>query len=236
MSRNWRGSLWMYKILHKSRNTVHSPILNSSILMGRVMPSKSPVEKAARFDPQMLMREDTAIEVRVPYNVYDAYFKGFFEHQWDFVAEDPSGKLDLKTGDTVLLKRLEDAPNIAGSLSLRDLAESRWWEDKKEIKEWWEDTKPEQKPITHHVIEKIYSIGDVKDPITGQMVVGEQYREQLETSARLYGESVSEDSDKFSYKKAPKRGWQEGKRDFTQRKTYRKWHVFKKEDKYGLIS
>ena len=234
MAVNWKGSLWMYKLLPKSRNTIQSPILKQSILIGRVMPSKTPYEKAARFDPQSLIKEDKTIDIRVPYNVYDGNFKAFFEHQWDFVAEDPTGKLDLKSGDTVLIQRLKDAPDTAESFSLRDLAESRWWEDKTEPKEWWEDTKPIQKPITHNVIEKIYGIGDVKDPITGQMVVGEHYREHLEKTAKLYGE-CGEDG-KFSYKNAPRRGWQEGKRDFTNRKTYKKWHVFKKDDKYGLIN
>ena len=200
------------------------------------MPSKTPYEKAARFDPKMLMKEDTAVDVRVPYNVYDEYFKGFFEHKWDFVAEDPTGKLDLKTGDTVLLQRLKDAPTLATSMSLRELGESRWWEEKTETKEWWEDTKPVQKPITHHIIEKIYSIGDVQDPLSGKMVVGEHYRDHLDRTAELYGQSEHDDNEKFSYKRAPKRGWQEGKRDFTKRKTYKKWHMFKKDDKYGLIS
>ena len=117
---------------------------------------------------------------------------------------------------------------------MRDVAESRWWEDKTEVKEWWEDTKPVEKPITHHVIEKIYSIGDVKDPISDKMVVGEQSREDLERTAKLYGEVPN--SEKFNYDKAPKRGWQEGKRAFTRQKTYKKWHKFKKEDGYGLIN
>ena len=237
MAINWKGGQWMYKLLPKSRNTVHSPILNQSLLIGRILPSRTPYEKAARFDPKILMKKDTEIDVRVPYNVYDEYFKAFFEHQWDFVAEDPSGKLDLKTGDTVLLQRLEDAPKLAQSLSLRKLAESRWWQDDPEVKkEWWEDTKPVQKPITHHIVEIIYSIGSVKDPISGKMVVAEHYRDNLERTAKLYGQSEATDNEGFSYKKAPKRGWQEGKRDFTNQKTYKKWHVFKKEDKYGLIS
>ena len=51
-------------------------------------------------------------------------------------------------------------------------------------------------------------------------------------TARRYGLSESD----FSYEDAPPRGWQEGKKDFTNRRTYKKWHQFKKEDKYGLIS
>lgn len=234
MASSWKGTKWMYKLLPKGRNTVQSPILNSSVLIGRVMPSKTPYEKAARFDPQRLLKEDTSVHVRVPYNVYDAYFVGFFEHHWDFVAEDPTGRLDLQTGDTVLLKRLEDAPDTADSMSLRDVAEARWWEEKVDDKEWWEDTKPKELPITHHVIEKIYSIGDVKDPISGKMVVGEKSREDIERTAKLYGEVPNDE--KFSYDKAPNRGSQEGKRSFTRQKTYKKWHKFKKDDKYGLIN
>ena len=68
------------------------------------------------------------------------------------------------------------------------------------------------------------------------MVVAEHYRDHLERTAKLYGQSETADNERFSYKRAPKRGWQEGKRDFTNRKTYMKWHVFKKDDKYGLIN
>ena len=236
MAVHYRGARWMYKLLPKSKNTIQSPILNQSILIGRVMPSKTPYEKAARFDPQSLMKEDTSLDVRVPYQVYDEYFKAFFEHQWDFVAENPEGKLEIQSGDIVLIQRLKDAPDTAESFSLRDLAESRWWEDKTEPKEWWEDTKPIQKPITHYVVEKIYSIGDVKDPITGKMVVGEHYRDHINRASKLYEEGNSAKIEKFSYEKSSERGSQEGKRDFTKRKTYKKWHVFKKDDQYGLIN
>ena len=36
--------------------------------------------------------------------------------------------------------------------------------------------KPEKKEITHSVTERIFRLGDVKDPISGEMVVGTQYR------------------------------------------------------------
>ena len=233
---HWRGARWMYKLLPKSKNQWESPILKQSILIGRILPEKTPYEKAARFNPQVLIKEDKTLEVRVPYFVYDDFYKSFFEHTWDFSAEDPTGKLDLKSGDTVLIQRLKDAPDTSESLSLRELAENRWWEDKGDQKEWWEDTKPIQKPVTHNVIEKIYSLGDVKDPITGKMVVGEHYRDHIERTGKLYGEVEDTNNEKFNYSRAPRRGWQEGKRDFTARKTYKKWHVFKKDDKYGLIN
>ena len=50
--------------------------------------------------------------------------------------------------------------------------------------------------------------------------------------ARRYGVSESD----FSYEKAPERGRLEGSKDFSNRRTYKKWHHFKKEDKYGLTS
>ena len=36
--------------------------------------------------------------------------------------------------------------------------------------------KPEKKEITHTVTERIFRLGDVQDPISGEMVVGTQYR------------------------------------------------------------
>ena len=63
MATGWKGTRWMYKLLPKGRNTIKSPILNSSVLIGRVMPSKTPYEKAARFDPKLLIKEDTSINV-----------------------------------------------------------------------------------------------------------------------------------------------------------------------------
>lgn len=34
----------------------------------------------------------------------------------------------------------------------------------------------------------------------------------------------------FDYKKAPPRGWQEGKRDFSDKETYVKYHEFPEDD------
>ena len=234
-SKAWKRAQRVYKYLPNRLNKVRSPILNQSLLIGRVMPGRTPYEKAAAFNPRHLTKGDTSILIRVPYHVYDEYFKAFYQHEWDFVAVEPTGKLELGTGDTVLIKRISKAPKTAESLSLRELGEGLWWEDKTVEKEWWEDVKPEEKPITHTVMEILYSFGDVKDPVTGEMVVAERYRKDSDKSAKLYGET-DELEEKFSYNKAPKRGKQEGKRDFTDRKTYKKWHVFKNEDKYGLIN
>ena len=49
----------------------------------------------------------------------------------------------------------------------------------------------------------------------------------LDVSLIFYPEST------FSYATAPPRGSQEGVRDFTARRTYKKWHKFKKNDRYG---
>ena len=39
--------------------------------------------------------------------------------------------------------------------------------------------KPEKKEITHSVTERVFRLGDVQDPISGEMVVGTQYRSVL---------------------------------------------------------
>ena len=109
--------------------------------------------------------------------------------------------------------------------------------------------KPEKKEITHTVTERIFRLGDVQDPISGEMVVGTQYRfvtthqnfpsrsntlfccrSDLLEEARLYGADISN----FDYEGAPDRGRLEGTRDFTDKPTYRKWHKFEKDDPYGV--
>ena len=77
-----------------------------------------------------------------------------------------------------------------------------------------------------------YRLGDVKDPISGEMVVGTDYRKDLLEEAKLYGADINN----FDYEKAPARGRLEGKRDFTDKPTYRKWHNFEKDDPYGVIN
>ncbi|KAK6630624.1 hypothetical protein RUM43_014609 [Polyplax serrata] len=84
--------------------------------------------------------------------------------------------------------------------------------------------------ITHKVLEVIYPNGDITDPITGKQVVGSNYREHLEMKETLLGKSEMS----FNYKKAPKRGWQEGKKDFTHREAYMKYHEFPKGDENEL--
>jgi small subunit ribosomal protein S17 len=55
----------------------------------------------------------------------------------------------------------------------------------------------------------------------------------MELLYKAYGRK--DDHTSFRYDKAPPRGWQEGKRDFTEKVTYYRWHVFNKKDDYSLV-
>lgn len=80
--------------------------------------------------------------------------------------------------------------------------------------------------ITHKVKEVVYPMGDVTDPLTGKKVIGDKYRDQIEEVDKVYGKQ----SKAFDYESAPKRGWLEGKKDFTDRETYQKYHNFENDD------
>lgn len=84
--------------------------------------------------------------------------------------------------------------------------------------------------ITHEIVTLIHEYGDITDPITGKKVVIDQYRDDIDEKNEMYGKLDST----FDYKKAPPRGWQEGKRDFTDKPTFRKWQVFPEDDPYGV--
>jgi len=86
-----------------------------------------------------------------------------------------------------------------------------------------------KKEITHQVSETIYKLGDIKDPISGEKVVGDQYRSKLDEIANLYGPTGN-----FNYETSPERGRLENTRDFTSKPTYRKWHVFEKDDPHAI--
>jgi small subunit ribosomal protein S17 len=92
--------------------------------------------------------------------------------------------------------------------------------------------KQDKKEITHSVAELVTRLGDVKDPISGEMVVGPDYRKEMLEEAKLYGA----DKENFNYKDSPARGRLEGTRDFTDKPTYRKWHNFEKDDPYGVLN
>ena len=85
--------------------------------------------------------------------------------------------------------------------------------------------------MTHKVLEVIYKLGDIIEPTTKKPVVADRYRSEIAKTAKLYGKSNSD----FDYNKAPPRGWQKDKRDFTHRKTYKKWHQFPDKDPYAII-
>ncbi|CAG9563863.1 unnamed protein product [Danaus chrysippus] len=86
------------------------------------------------------------------------------------------------------------------------------------------------KLITHEIKEVVYPFGDITDPVTGKKVAKSQYREDMEKQAEIYGKLDSG----FDYDKAPQRGWQDGKKDFTSKPTYTKFHVFDEEDPYAV--
>lgn len=83
--------------------------------------------------------------------------------------------------------------------------------------------------ITYEVDKVVYKLGDVQDPVTGKLVAGDQYRDQIEETNRLYGKSDTA----FDYKKAPPRGRLEGDRDLTDKEIYRKSHDDGKFDPYA---
>ncbi len=76
--------------------------------------------------------------------------------------------------------------------------------------------------ITHAVLRVVYPSGDITDPITGKKCVGEEYREEMERKERLWGKNPKA----FNYDEAPPRGWQEGRKDWSHKPGYRKWHDF----------
>ncbi|XP_044736320.1 28S ribosomal protein S17, mitochondrial [Chrysoperla carnea] len=80
--------------------------------------------------------------------------------------------------------------------------------------------------ITHTVLDIVHPLGDITDPITGKKVVVGKYRDDIAEVNQMYGESP----DGFKYDKAPERGWQEDKKDFTHRETYIKYHNFENDD------
>ncbi|KAF3428540.1 hypothetical protein E2986_06533 [Frieseomelitta varia] len=73
--------------------------------------------------------------------------------------------------------------------------------------------------ITHKIVDVIYPLGDITDPITGKKVVMGRYREHIEEDAKLFGDLKS----MYKYDEAPERGITAGKRDFTDKKTYIKY-------------
>ncbi|XP_014251238.1 28S ribosomal protein S17, mitochondrial [Cimex lectularius] len=87
------------------------------------------------------------------------------------------------------------------------------------------------KLVTHRVKKVVYPMGDVTDPITGEKVVSSTFRKDIGEISQLVGKNEQS----FDYDSAPARGWQEGKKDFTNKKTYIKYHeVPGQDDPYAL--
>ncbi|EFX71705.1 28S ribosomal protein S17, mitochondrial-like [Daphnia pulex] len=86
------------------------------------------------------------------------------------------------------------------------------------------------KNITHQVNKIVYTFGDITDPITGKKVVVGKYRDEIEARNELYGKNPSG----FDYTRAPDRGWQVGKRDFSDKDTYKKYHMFEHDEPYAV--
>ncbi|CAL8100988.1 unnamed protein product [Orchesella dallaii] len=80
--------------------------------------------------------------------------------------------------------------------------------------------------ITHQLTKVIYPMGDIVDPISGKKCMGGQFRDVEEVKDRLWGKNENA----FDYEKAPPRGWQEGKKDWTHRPGQRKFHEFDDRD------
>ena len=227
MAQAARGAIFMWRLQNLKLNRIQSPILESNLLIGKVLPGRTPYEQASGFRPGDFGFKQKDTEVRVPYYVYDKSLRAFFEHQWDFAVLTQE-ELQAEEGDTVLIRRLADQDiRYTDSLSLKEAAEGAWWEPKTEEKDVYK-----RKDLTHEIIEVIYKMGDVVDPLKKEPVVGDRYRSEIERTAELYGKSNSD----FDYAQAPKRGWQKDKRDFTHRRTYKKWHRFQNKDPYAIIS
>ena len=79
----------MWELNQLRLNKQQSPILSSEVLIGRIIPGRTPYEEASGFRPGNLGLKKPEIEVRVPYYVYDKYYKWFFQHEWDFSVNDP---------------------------------------------------------------------------------------------------------------------------------------------------
>ena len=86
------------------------------------------------------------------------------------------------------------------------------------------------KLITHKVLKVVYPLGDITDPISGNKVSAVDFRHDILETSKLYGMSPNA----FDYDKAPPRGWQEGKKDFSDKETYYKYHDDDSDQPYAL--
>ena len=80
--------------------------------------------------------------------------------------------------------------------------------------------------ITHKVLQVIYPMGDVTCPITQKLCIGPEFRDDIDRRDELWGKNEHA----FDYKTAPPRGWQEGRKDFSHKEGYKRWHDFTDRD------
>merc|ERR1711936_297613 len=213
-SRAAKAAVRMWQLAPMKLNKVKTKALDSPILIGKVLPGRTPYEEASGFRPGDLGLKERDKEVRIPYFVYDKYYKAFFEHEWDFAVKDEEKVAN--EGDIVLIQRLAEVDwKMSDTVSIKETAEGAWWEPKIEEKGIYK-----RKDVTHQILEVIYKLGDIIEPTTKKPVVADRYRSEIAKTAKLYGKSNSD----FDYNKAPQRGSEKDKRDFTHRKTYKKWH------------
>lgn len=80
--------------------------------------------------------------------------------------------------------------------------------------------------ITHKVLKVVYPMGDVTDPLTGRKVMGGLFRDEEDKIDRLWGKNKNA----FDYDKAPPRGWQEGRKDWSHKPAQKRYHEFDDRD------
>jgi len=143
-------------------------------------------------------------KVRVQRNIFDENLNMFFQHYCDIYVSDPNNL--AKSGDYVLIKKLDE------KLTLE---------------------------IEHEVVRVLMQLGNTVDPITGRPCVTTgatgkfmshvyppncTFRDEQQMLDKQLGHE--DDEDRFDWDKAPDRGWQEGKKDYSHREAYNKYHEF----------
>ena len=137
-------------------------------------------------------------------------------------------KLEPIAGETVIIRKAHFGGKGHDTIHLRERAEGDWW-----------NPKPRgsglngfrRRLVTHEIAKILHPLGDIVDPISKEPVVGDRYRSETERYQKIYGKTKSE----FDYHTAPKRGHQKDKRDFSYRRTYKRWHEFKDVDPYAIV-
>ncbi|XP_018011568.1 uncharacterized protein LOC108668827 [Hyalella azteca] len=77
----------------------------------------------------------------------------------------------------------------------------------------------------HEIIKVVYPLGDITDPLTGKKCVLAKYRSDVQLIDDFYGRAPDA-PEGFDYDKAPDRGWQQGKKDWSHKEGYKRWHEF----------